>query len=251
MANQLNENIQNSLHENLWTAIIEGDKNKIEAAITERNNSDLVVKVVREYCQNATSESLAQAKWTAKEVHSREVAEFILMLIAFSQNEQFKEYCNEIEPVLIKGLQLASKNVYDSGDWLSAASLASWLGIIKIYFEEQGNDVATYNILYENGRLTCKYMGHYPAVVCRAMIASAEYAEKLGYTEKAQAFYKAVILDFDSIVEYNFNSMEEGMFDEERDALPFIKAAYIAINRLEATSQYDERIEQTYILINS
>lgn len=86
-------------------------------------------------------------------------------------------------------------------------------------------------------------MNHYHHTVGPDMIAAAMALEAVGEVNLAKQYYEAVIANFECISDEIKNNPDEEVWEEQIISLQSLQQAYIRMNSVDGTKQYDSNLQ--------
>jgi len=253
----LNEEIQSFLNtddKDLWTLILEDKTDDIKSLSKEDND---LYQIVIELIFEGKSQVLdGYDFWEIKEGNNslfRDMVRLILALDINGRHEELRLYVVDklfdSIPDIVKNIKEQAKgyprNPINALVWSEGAGFRSGLNALIYYYKLKDDDSDTLHFLIMNRtQITLSIMGHYKNLVGPDMIESAKMKERLGDTDAALSFYKAIEADFKNELTWFIHSPETGPNEEDVITLESLKEALKAIDRLSNRNEYLSVCEQ-------
>ena len=234
--------------------ILEDKTDEIKSALSEKDST--LDKIVLELFTEGKSNILSDIDFiTLKEENSLLFKDLVRLIFALDVNGnhddlrlQVGDKLFDVIPDIVKNIKEQSKgyprNPMNALVWSEGAGFRSSLNALIYYYKLKDNTDTLHFLIMNRTQITLSIMGHYRHLVGPDMIESAKIKEKLGDTDAALSFYKAVEADFKGELRWFMDTPEAGPNEEDVVSLESLKQALESIDRLSGANQYTELCTQ-------
>ncbi len=253
----LNDDIQSFFDtddKELWNLILDNKIEEIKVLRPEEDN--FLYHIVKQLFAEGKSEALTQYDFvTLKDENSVLFKNLVRLIFALDVNGnydnlrlQVDDKLFEVIPDIVKNIKEQSagypRNPMNALVWAEGAGFRSSLNALIYYYRLKENIDTLHFLIMNRTQITLSIMGHYRNLVGPDMLESADIKEKLGQTDAALSFYKAIQGDFKNELKWFLDTPEAGPNEEDVISLESLKKALQSIDRLSGTNEYTEICSQ-------
>lgn len=240
----------------IWEAIIANNTADISSLLAEKGDSLVVGDIITELLSEGKSDTLENHDFVSiKEENSPLLKNLVRLIFALDVNgehEDKKLYISDklfdIIPDIVNNLKEQAKGYprtsINALVWVEGAGMRSSLNALIYYYRLKDNAEALHFLIMNRTQITLAIMGHYKNIVGPDMIEAARIKERMGNTDAAISFYKAVDADFRNELNWFTSTPEAGPNEEDVVILESLKEALTAIDRLSETDEYSSICQQ-------
>lgn len=245
----LNEKIKSFFEtdeEHIWNLIAENNIDDLLPALPRENNIPLDT-IIKELLSSPKSELLDSYNFALTEENIVLFRNLIRLIFALELNGNYEnsrlaiaEKLFSVIPNMIETIQKEAATGIGESILNKGAMLRTSL-INLIYYYRQTEDLdALHAAIMQRSMITLAIMSNYKNVLGHDMIESAQIKEQIGDKEAALGFYNLVKDRLKGELHWFVESPEMGANEEDTVMLQALKEAFISIDRLNKTSEFEK-----------
>jgi len=237
----------------IWNLIIENSIDELLALLPREEAEDKTLDtVIKELLSEGESKRLDEHDFlTIKESNGVLIRNLVRLVFTLDMNGNYENIREsvvnklfDIFPVIVEKIQKETfgypARMIDQYILTESATIRAALMNLVYYYKQKEDLDSLHSVTTMRTTITLAIMSNYKNVIGHDMIETAKVKEQVGEREAALTFYNAARENLKNELHWFVESPEMGPNEDDVVMLQALKDAYIAIDRLNNTSEYVE-----------